>query len=255
MFEVALIGICAFAASFLSFYSGFGLGTLLMPIIAIFFPLPIAIGLTAIIHLAHNLLKSGLLWKSIDWSIAIRFGGAALVASIPGALLLKGLSEVAPIKRYDFFSIHAEVSILHICIGLLLILFATLEAVPHKMAKIKNLFFGGALSGFFGGLSGNQGAFRSAFLMQVGRDKQEFIATNAIIAVAVDLARLTVYGLNFASLWENMSRTLLSVTIGSAFGGICLGMILLKRITFHFIKRSIVTLLYLIAILFILGII
>lgn len=53
---------------------------------------------------------------------------------------------------------------------------------------------GGVLSGFFGGLSGQQGAFRSAFLLHAGLDPQRFIATNAAIATLVDITRLVVYG-------------------------------------------------------------
>ncbi len=40
------------------------------------------------------------------------------------------------------------------------------------------------MTGFFGGLSGMQGAMRSAFLAKSGLGKEAFIATGAVIAAA-----------------------------------------------------------------------
>lgn len=253
--EYLLIAIVTFFVSFISFYSGFGLGTILMPVIAIFLPLPLAIALTAVIHLFHNLFKTGLLWKAVDWNVATKFGSVALIASIPGALLLKKLSVFAPLKKYSVLGIPAELSILHICIGLLLILFATLEAFPQKNFKVKNLFIGGALSGFLGGLSGNQGALRSVFLINTNLKKEAFIATNALIAVVVDIARLVVYSLSFQQLFASTIRPLLMIPLAASLGGVLLGMLLLKKITIVLIQRTIIVLLYVLGILLVLGII
>lgn len=249
------IAVFTFLASFLSFFSGFGLGTILMPVIAIFFPLEIAIALTAIVHLLHNVLKTGFLWRAIDWKVAIRFGLVALIASIPGALLLKELSGVAPISEYTFLGIKGAFSILHICIGFLLILFATLEAFPLKTFRFKNLVIGGVVSGFFGGLSGNQGAFRSLFLINTNLNKNVFIGTNACIAVFVDIVRLVVYSLSFHHLLTHSNVTLLSIATIASIAGVVLGAFLLEKVTIGIIQKMIVILLYLFGCLLILGII
>jgi uncharacterized protein len=55
------------------------------------------------------------------------------------------------------------------------------------------------LSGFFGGLSGNQGALRSAFLIKGGLAKEAFVGTGVVAAVIVDVVRLAVYGLAFVT--------------------------------------------------------
>lgn len=253
--EYLLIALATFFASFISFYSGFGLGTILMPVIAIFLPLPLAITLTAIIHLFHNLLKTGLLWRAVDWNVAIRFGSMALIASIPGALLLKKLSVFTPLMTYSVLGIPAELSLLHICIGLLLILFATLEAFPYKDYRVKNLYLGGALSGFLGGLSGNQGALRSVFLINSNLKKEPFIATNAFIAVVVDSARLVIYSLSFQQLFVTTNRPLIMIPLAASLGGVLLGMLLLKKITIALIQRTIIVLLYVLGILLVAGII
>ena len=60
---MALFAVCvaALLASGLTLFSGFGLGTLLMPVIALFFPLELAIAMTAMVHLSNHLFKIGLL--------------------------------------------------------------------------------------------------------------------------------------------------------------------------------------------------
>ena len=254
--EFALSFLCALLASWMTFYSGFGLGTLLMPIIALFFPLPIAIGFTAIVHLFHNLVKTGILWKAIDWKVAFKFGITALLGAILGALLLKKLSFLTPFKEYSFFSIHGKISVLGILIGLLILFFATWEMFfSQTRFKVKNLFLGGAISGFFGGLSGNQGAFRSAYLVNMNLDTRSFIATNAIIATVVDVIRLIIYTRSFGNLLKEINPSLLVSTLIAAFLGICLGMIFIKKITIHLVQKAIFVLLYLLGILFIAGII
>ena len=55
--SVILICAVALAASCLTFFSGFGLGTILMPVFAIFFPLEIAIALTAVVHFLNNIFR------------------------------------------------------------------------------------------------------------------------------------------------------------------------------------------------------
>ncbi len=253
--EYLIIALSALIASLLTFYSGFGLGTILMPVAALFVPLPLAIALTAIVHGIHNLLKTALLWKAIDWRIALRFGVAAAIASLPGALALKTLSGLAPLYSYTLFSLSAHISFLHIFIGLLLILFATLELFPQKAPGLGNLFLGGALSGFFGGLSGNQGAFRSAFLIHFSLSKERFIATNAAIAAAVDIVRLSVYAISFGYLVTPGNAPLLWVAIAGATAGILIGMLLLRKTTLSFIQTLVVCLLYLFGILLIAGLI
>lgn len=130
-----------------------------------------------------------------------------------------------------------------------------MEAFPHKIYRINNLFFGGAISGFFGGLSGNQGALRSVFLINTNLDERAFIGTNAVIAVAVDIIRLAVYSVTFQHLLTKGHAPLLSVAAIAGICGVFSGMALLKKITIVFIQKIIIALLYLIGILLTLGII
>ncbi len=65
--ELLIVCAAALVASGLTLFSGFGLGTLLMPVFALFVPLELAVAMTAVVHLANNLFKVGLLGRRADW--------------------------------------------------------------------------------------------------------------------------------------------------------------------------------------------
>jgi uncharacterized membrane protein YfcA len=83
--EIALITLVALAASLLTFFSGFGLGTILTPFMAIFFPVETAIALTGIVHLLNNLFKFVLVRRHVDWPVVLRFGITAIMPARPWA--------------------------------------------------------------------------------------------------------------------------------------------------------------------------
>ena len=86
--EYLVISIAAIIASGLTLFSGFGLGTLLMPVFAIFFPVEIAIALTAIVHFLNNLFKFILVGKFTDKGVVLRFGLPAAIFAFFGAKIL-----------------------------------------------------------------------------------------------------------------------------------------------------------------------
>jgi uncharacterized protein len=99
---------------------------------------------------------------------------------------------------------------------------------------------GGALSGFFGGLSGNQGALRSAFLIKAGLSKDAFVATGVVSAVIVDATRLLVYGASFMASHLAQSREVVApvvVAVLCAFAGAVLGKRLLQKVTLRAVQR------------------
>lgn len=56
--EILIISVAAFVVAILTFFSGFGLGTILTPVFMIFFPADLAIGLTGIVHFFNNNFNS-----------------------------------------------------------------------------------------------------------------------------------------------------------------------------------------------------
>ena len=99
--DYALIGAVALVASGLTFFTGFGLGTLLLPAFAVFFPAPIAVGLTAAVHFLNSLFKLALVGRRADLRVAVRFGLPAVAASFVGAWLLAWLSDLRPLFSYN----------------------------------------------------------------------------------------------------------------------------------------------------------
>lgn len=234
----------ALIVSALTLFSGFGLGTLLMPAFAIFFPIEIAIATTAIVHLANNLFKLALVGKMANFKVVLKFAVPASIMAIIGALLLNYFTDVPPITEYTLAGRTFSITIVKIVIAILLAIFAILELSPHfeKLGfNPKYVPLGGALSGFFGGLSGQQGALRSAFLIRTGLKKESFVGTNVVSAVVVDISRLTVYGVTFfakdlAVLQNQIDIRLIIAATLTAFLGSFIGSRLIKKITFRTIQ-------------------
>jgi uncharacterized protein len=97
------------------------------------------------------------------------------------------------------------------------------------------------LSGFFGGLSGNQGALRSAFLTKAGISPQAFVGTNAVIGFMVDITRISAYGVFLFSarqsgpIGPDQWPLVLSGTF-AAFTGVVVGKRFLHKITMKTIQ-------------------
>ena len=125
--EFILIGSVALLASLLTFFSGFGLGTMLLPAFALFFSLEYAIALTGIVHLLNNLFKTGLVGKYIDFKTLAIFGTPAIVGAFLGSTLLLQMGDLPNAYSYTAFDNFIEVSWTQVVVGLLLIAFAYLE--------------------------------------------------------------------------------------------------------------------------------
>jgi uncharacterized protein len=210
--ELVLIGVVSLFVSALTLYSGFGLGTVLMPVFALFFPVPLAIAATAIAHFLNNLFKLGLMAKDANWQVVLRFGIPAAIAALLGAMTLNLFSNMPVILSYALGNSIFEVTIIKSTIGILIVIFSLLELWPRFQAlafPARWLPVGGILSGFFGGLSGNQGVLRSAFLIKIGLSKEAFVATGVVSAIMIDAARLTVYGTTAMENHLDQSRTVL----------------------------------------------
>jgi len=247
--EYFILGFAALLASGLTLFSGFGLGTLLMPVFAVFFPIDVAIALTATVHLLNNLFKLVLFANHAVKEVVLRFGIPAVVAALLGAWLLVWLSDLQPLFSYSLFSNSYEVMPVKLVVAILMLGFAGLEVIPESRGpsfEARSLPLGGLLSGFFGGLSGHQGAFRSAFLLRCGLSKEQFIATGVVIACMVDFSRLAVYLPHVAS--ATSQRSLILVTaIASAFIGTYLGTRFLKKVTMRALQMIVSIMLGLIA--------
>lgn len=226
-----LIAAVALGASGLAFFSGFGLGMLLLPVFALFLPVEAAVAATAVVHGAHNLLKSAVAGRHADWSLVIKFGLPALLAALAGAAALGYVAHLGEWLSYSVGGRTVVITPAQALIGLLILCFALFELLPQLQAvrlDRRYLALGGVLSGFFGGLSGHQGALRSAFLVKAGLTTPAFVGTSAVIGLLVDLARIATYGAIFSPtdptgpLGPGRWPLLLTAVL-AAFAGVLLG--------------------------------
>jgi uncharacterized membrane protein YfcA len=247
---IILISATAFGTAILTFFSGFGLGTILSPVFALFFPIDIAIALTAVVHFSSNLFKLSLMGKFASKEVLLKFAPTALIGALIGAYALGFLKDLTPIETHQWFGVTAEITWVKLIIAILLALFAIVELLPiseHFEMKKSHFVLGGLLSGFFGGLSSMQGAIRSAFLVKAGLSKETYIGTGVVIASVIDLGRMSLYSQQIPFSDLKAQWPLILPAIGSAIIGSIIGKRLLKKITIKSIQITVAVLLLLIA--------
>jgi uncharacterized membrane protein YfcA len=248
--EFLTVTLVALFASGLTLFSGFGLGTLLLPAFLLFFPADVAVAMTAIVHFLNNIFKLILLGRNASWSVVLSFGIPAMVAAFLGAEVLVKLAAGSPLFTYEFLGRTTVVLPVNLILAVLIICFAVLELLPslqNVQFPRRYLPLGGVISGFFGGLSGHQGALRSAFLVRTGMTKEAFIASGVVISCMVDVTRLGVYAGHLASSGIEGNALLVAGVAASAFLGTVLGNRLVTRVTMKTIQTVVAALLIVIA--------
>ena len=188
---------------------GFGVGSLLTPVLATRFGTDVAIAAVALPHLAGSVLRGGRLRESIDRSVLARFGILSAVGGLVGAF---AFARLAP-------------SVLPRVLGLLLVLTATAGLTKWSerwQPRGALAWILGALSGFFGGVVGNQGGLRVAGLSAFGLPPVAFVATSTAIGVLIDLVRTPVYlaraGGDLLQVWSLVAVAIVGVLVGTVAG-------------------------------------
>lgn len=256
--DFVVIGMVAFVASGLTFFSGFGLGTVLLAAFALFFSPPAAVAATGAVHLLNNLFKGALVFRAANWAVVARFAIGAIPAAALGALALSALSD-APAFRWTLYGHDLAPTFAGVVIGAAMIGFSFLEAMPwfQKLALPPQLLpLGGAISGFMGGMTGQQGALRSMVLLKCGLDAKSFIATGVMVAVLVDLSRLPTYVATLDPDTLDLAGhdgALIAVGTLCAFAGAWLGAKYLKRATIRVVRVSVAALMLMIGLGMITG--
>jgi len=179
--ELVLIAIAAsFTAAALTVPAGFGLSTMLTPVVLMLMDPHEAVAVVAIVHGAHNGGKSWTLWGNIDFNTFKRYGIWLITGSIIGAILQNQVPQKPLLGIIGVFLI------------ILPLLTLNKSWKEYRLPEGNDLI-GGFGSGFMGGLSGHQGALRAMFLTKKLPDKMAYAASASIFALCVDLSRIPVY--------------------------------------------------------------
>jgi uncharacterized membrane protein YfcA len=170
--------------------------------------MPLAVAAVALPHAAATAFRCWRLRSAIDWSVTARFGLLSAVGGLAGALLYTRLGGRA----------------LTVALALLLILTGVggLTGVTLRWRPARGAWLLGLLSGFFGGLAGNQGGVRSVALMTFQLPPLELVATATAIGLLVDLARTPIYlwraGPQLGALWLPLAIATIGVLGGTLLG-------------------------------------
>ena len=200
---------CAIVAGAVAAVSGFGIGSLLTPLIALQAGTKTAVAAVSVPHLIGTGLRFWALRGSLDRRVFWRFGLTSAAGGLAGALLNARASSPA----------------LTIVFGSLLV-FAGAAQITGSAQRWRFhgsvAWIAGALSGFFGGLVGNQGGIRSAAMLGFDLPKERFVATATAIALIVDAARMPVYvaveRAQVAAIWSLVAIASVGVVVGTLAG-------------------------------------
>jgi uncharacterized protein len=206
---VSLIALMSFVAGATASIVGFGIGSLLTPVMAARFGTDLAIAAIALPHLSGGLLRGWRLRHSLDRQVLIRFGILSATGGLIGALVFAHLAPAA----------------LDRVLGALLVLTATAGTTGWSERWRPGgplVLVLGALSGFFGGVVGNQGGLRAAALSAFGLKPIVFVATSTVIGVMIDLVRTPVYlyraSGELVRIWPLVALAVVGVLAGTLVG-------------------------------------
>jgi uncharacterized membrane protein YfcA len=184
--DLVLLAVVASGGAIIACIAGFGLATVLTPVLLLFIGIREAVLLVAVIHLGNGLFRFWMFRRHVDLAVVRRFGAFCVAGALGGALLHRHFHDPA----------------LKIILGFILVLLGGMELLPLKRRlRIPRRYdqAGGLLSGTLGGVIGNQGAIRSAYLLNYDLPKEAFVGTGAILACIIDVVRVPVY------LWGELS--------------------------------------------------
>jgi hypothetical protein len=208
--------VVAVVAGAVASISGFGIGSILTPLLATWLGTKVAVAVVSIPHFIGTALRFWLIREHVDRRVLLSFGVTSAIGGLVGALLHVWL-------RSGWLSYVLAA----------LLVFAGIMGLTG-MAQLMRFgrtaaWLAGALSGIFGGLVGNQGGIRSAALLGFNVQRDAFVATATAIALLVDLFRMPVYAATqwsrIFSAWRLMVAALVGVVLGTLAGKRILGWI------------------------------
>lgn len=194
--------------SLIGSFTGFGTSTLLIPLLIIWYNLPTTLIIAGTAHIFTNSSRALVHITAISWKLVAWFTPIAVCTAFIGAQLTHTLDQVLVLR----------------ILGLLLVCYAIFNIWFRSIALRANattLVLGGAAYGFIEGLTGTGGILRAALFIAYPLSSTAYIATNAIIALIVDIARLIVYTHHIPFLifsWKAYIFFALTATVGASIG-------------------------------------
>jgi uncharacterized membrane protein YfcA len=224
-----LILLAAIGGGIVASVAGFGIGSLVTPVLAWHVDAKLAVAVVSIPHFIGTAFRFWRLGGRIDRRVLGSFGVMSAAGGLAGALLQERATTPALLLLFG---------------GLLLFSSAAeLTGFGRRMQFHGVIaWIAGALSGLLGGLVGNQGGIRSAALLGVDLPKQTFVATATAVALLVDAARVPVYLWYMGGAMGQRMSWMIVATLG-VVAGTAAGLSLLARIPERSFRRVVAILL------------
>lgn len=221
--------LAAIAAGAVASIAGFGIGSILTPLLATWLGTKLAVAVVSVPHFLGTALRFWLIREHVDRRVLLSFGVTSAIGGLTGALLHIWLRSAV--------------------LGYVLAALLVFAGIMGLTGMAQRMLFGritawiaGALSGIFGGLVGNQGGIRSAALLGFNVQRDAFVATATAIALLVDVFRMPVYAATqwrpILSAWPLMTTAIVGVVAGTLIGKRILGWI--PEQTFHLLIAIVV---------------
>jgi uncharacterized membrane protein YfcA len=223
------VAAAALLAGTIASVAGFGIGSVLTPLLALRADAKLAVAAVSIPHVIGTAVRFWLLRGHVDRRIFLWFGLTSAVGGLTGALL----------------HAYASTRALAVVFGCLL-LFVGMSEMTGLMRRVRlgrrAAWVAGALSGVFGGLVGNQGGIRSASLLAFDSDPRTFVATATAVGLVVDGARMPVY---LATEWSGLQDLwpLIAIATAGVVAGTLAGARLLRGVPEPIFRRVVALLL------------
>jgi uncharacterized membrane protein YfcA len=159
---------------------GFGISTIMIPVLLMFLPLPQTLLLVGIIHWFNDIWKMLLFRGGIRWRLFLAFGLPGILTSFIGSSL----------------SLKVPPEILSRILGVFLIayvLFIIFNRTFKLNQRLSVAVSGGALTGFFAGIFGIGGEINAVALSAFNLEKAVYVATAGAISFMIDSTRIMTY--------------------------------------------------------------
>ena len=235
-----LLFLAAIVAGAIASVAGFGIGSVLTPLLALSTGTKQAVVAVSIPHFIATAIRFWSMRRSIDLHVLKNFGIASAAGGLAGALL--GARFSSPVLAY--------------ILGALLV-FAGVTGLtglaPKMLFGTAIAWLGGAASGVLGGLVGNQGGVRSAALQGFNLEAKAFVATATAIALIVDGARMPVYFFTSPDTVEQLAFWIAAMVAGAAIGTLA-GARILRRIPEMYFRRLVASLILALGVVMLIGV-
>jgi uncharacterized protein len=178
--EIIYITLLTFLASIIGTLAGFGISTIMVPVLLLIFPLPQTLLLAGIVHWFNDVWKLILFREGIKWKLLLAFGLPGLVTSFVGSSLTFRIPRDTLSKALGVFLI----------VYVIFIIFNRAFKLSQRLSVAVS---GGALTGLFTGIFGIGGEINAIALSAFNLEKSIYIATAGAISFVIDSTRIATY--------------------------------------------------------------